>query len=691
MMNYTSTKLKLTSIFLFSITTLFTQAQDLKHCGQTQAYRELYSKHPEIQQHDIALKQQAANKQGSVSKTSTAPYIIPVVFHIMHQYGTENISDAQVIDAVRILNEDYQLKNADTSVIVADFKNLKANVNFEFRLAKLDPNGNCTNGILHVESSTTTIGDDGVKFDQWNPANYLNIWVVKAIQSGAAGYAYYPSSADNWPQIDGIVILSNYVGSIGTGDYYRARALTHEVGHYMDLEHVWGSTNEPGVACGDDGVTDTPETKGWSSCNLSGSVCNPPIIENVQNYMEYAYCSRMFSLGQKQRMEFALTSTIANRNNLWSNSNLLATGTDDASFTGTVVCKPTADFKSNFKNICVNSNILFSDVSYNGPASSWQWTFSGGSPSTSTSSVQSVSYSTAGTYPVKLKVTNSQGADSITKISYITVSPATSTNYTISEGFESGSLATNPNWKIEDGNDGTTWQTGTVGATGSKSAKINNYIADFGEVDNLYSPSINLNAAPNTALTFKIAFAQKATDNTDKLRVLASKNCGQSWTNIYSRQGTALATTTVLTNSNFTPVASQWRTELVTIPSIYLGANTTFKFEFTNGDGNNIYLDDINITSSSSINELNNKNFGIFVFPNPVIENATVNLVSQIDTKVTVEIRDVLGKTIHTLENYNINEGENVININTAHYAKGLYFISVASSNTKVTQKMLVQ
>lgn len=690
MMNNTSIKLKLTGVFLFSLTALFTQAQDLKYCGQTEAIKALHFKHPEIKQHELLLKQQAANKPGSVSKTSTAPYVIPVVFHIMHQYGSENISDAQVMDAVRLLNEDYQLKNADTSSIVADFKNLKADVNFEFRLAKLDPDGNCTNGILHVESATTNIGDDGVKFDQWDPSMYLNIWVVKAIQSGAAGYAYYPSSADGWPAIDGIVILSDYVGSIGSGTYFRARALTHEVGHYMDLEHVWGSTNNPGVACGDDGVMDTPETMGWSSCNLNGSVCNPPIIENVQNYMEYAYCSRMFSLGQKQRMHDAITSSIANRNNLWSPSNLIATGTDDVSFTSTLSCKPTADFKSNVKTACVNSNVIFYDASYNGTVSSWNWTFSGGMPSSSTFSTQSVSYAAPGTYPVKLKVTNSQGADSITKTSYITVGPLASTNYIINEGFESTTLPSS-SWLVENGSDSFSWQIAPVGATGSKSAKISNVFVDAGEVDILYSPSINLNGAPNTAITFKIAHAQKQTDNTDRLKLLVSKNCGQNWLTSYTKQGSALATTTVLISGNYTPSASHWRTEVVTIPSVFLGPNTSFKFEFTSGDGNNIYLDDINITSSSSINELNNSDFGIYIIPNPAVENASILINSQIEGKVNVEIVDILGKTIHHIENHAINEGDNSIHLNTSNYSKGLYFISVSSDKTRVTQKMLVQ
>lgn len=680
---------KLTAALLCTYATIFAQNNDLKHCGQTQALKDLYAKHPELKKHADLIKQQKSQTP-SVKRTSSAPYIIPVVFHIMHQYGSENISDAQVIDAVRILNEDYQLKNADTSIIVPSFKNLKANVNFEFRLAKRDPNGNCTNGILHVNSSTTNVGDDGVKFDQWDPSKYLNIWVVKTIQSGAAGYAYYPASADGWPAIDGIVILSDYVGSIGSGTYFRARALTHEVGHYMDLEHVWGSTNDPGVSCGDDGVSDTPETKGWSSCQLTGSVCNPPIVENVQNYMEYAYCSKMFTLGQKQRMEDAITSNIANRDNLWSPTNLTATGTDDATFTSTVGCKPKADFKANFYKVCENSNITFIDASSNGNASSWNWTFTGGVPATSTASSQVVSYASAGTYAVKLKVTNAQGADSITKTSYITVSPAVSSNTIITEGFETISLPTS-SWKLENGGDAYNWQIAPTGATGTKSIRVGNTYADPGDIDVLISPSINLNGMPNTPMSFKVAFAQKQTDNNDKLKVLVSKNCGQSWSQVYTKQGAGLATSTVMIGGNWTPTASQWRTENITIPYIFIGANTMIKFEFTGGDGNNIYLDDINLLSSVSVKEIAGKDFGIYVSPNPANDFAEVNINSQIETMVSIEVLDVLGKVVHSLKNVKLNDGENNIRLNTSDFAKGIYFINVSSERNKMTQKLMVQ
>lgn len=679
-------------LFIFVIATqlLFSQSYDFLNCGHTQATEKLYAKHPELKQHALQLTQNI-HSNISAAKTTTSTLVIPIVFHVMHQYGSENISDAQVQDAVRILNEDYQLRNADTSTIVPSFKNLKANINIEFRLAKIDPNGNCTNGIVHVYTPLTNQADDGVKFDQWDPSKYLNVWTVKTIGSeGVAGYAYYPSSADGWPQIDGVIILSNYIGSIGTGMYGTARALTHEIGHYLNLAHTWGDTNQPGVACGDDGVTDTPETIGWSSCNLAANTCNPPIIENVQNYMEYAYCSRMFTIGQGQRMNAALNSSIANRNNLWSSSNLLATGTDDASFAATSICQPIADFTSNYTGVCENNSVVFSDLSSNGSPTAWQWSFSGGTPSVSTSQNPTVTYPSAGIYQVKLKSSNSQGSDSITKTSYITVKPNSSSLYNLNEGFESITIP-NADWTLKNGSDNYNWQIYPVGATGTKSIKLNNFYATSGDIDEIIAPSIHLSSLTYT-LTFKLAFAQKATDNTDKLRVLVSKNCGATWSQNYSKTGSALATnggTTV--GGIFTPNASQWRTETVVVPYIFVGPNTTFKFEFTAGGGNNIYIDDINLSIPESVEEIEKFGFGVDVYPNPA--SSTLNLILQTQSTANgyYELYDIIGKKMKQYSFENLNSGNHQIEINTGDLNKGLYFLNVTMNGNTISKKIMIE
>ena len=217
--------------------------------------------------------------------------------------------------------------NADLSTVVAAFTNLTGDAEMEFELAKLDPNGNCTNGIDRIVTPKTYKAGDGAngsnasKINMWPRDKYLNIYTVNNIASGAAGYTYLPGSVS--ASIDGIIILYNYVGSIAPSSVNTSRALGHEIGHWFNLPHVWGGTNQPGVACGDDGVSDTPVTKGWTTCNLtSNDVCNPGTEENVQNYMDYAYCYRMFTKGQCSRMRTSAQSTIAQRNNLWTTSNL---------------------------------------------------------------------------------------------------------------------------------------------------------------------------------------------------------------------------------------------------------------------------------------------------------------------------------------------------------------------------------
>ena len=119
------------------------------------------------------------------------PYIIPMVFHIIHNNGVENITDAQVYDAVRILTNDYTKQNADWPNVRPEFLDIVADVNIEFRLATLDPEGNCTNGITRTVSTQTYDGDfEMTQLIQWPRDQYMNIWVAASAGSGVAGYTY---------------------------------------------------------------------------------------------------------------------------------------------------------------------------------------------------------------------------------------------------------------------------------------------------------------------------------------------------------------------------------------------------------------------------------------------------------------------------------------------------------------------
>lgn len=690
---------KITTLGFVLITSL-TYAQDFKPCSTDDMVKQYFKEHPEAEEAaKLAKAESEAFRAGfrSGNQVATQPFVIPIVFHIIHQYGSENISDAQIRDAVEGMNEDFQLRNADTSLIVAAFKNLKGNAQFELRLATKDPNGNCTNGIDRIYSNETNIGDDGSKLNVWPRNKYLNVWVVKAISSGAAGYSMYPSSVVNYPQGDGVMILSTYVGSIGTGSVGTSRALTHEVGHWSDLEHTWGSTNQPGVSCGDDGVSDTPITKGFTSCNTNtANQCNVNIYENIQNIMDYAYCQRMFTIEQCTRMQAAMSSSISSRNNLGTQANLIATGTDDATFFGTPVsCSPKADFNITPVTICAGGTVSFKDLSFNNSAVTRNWSFSGGSPATSTDSLETVTYPTAGVYSVSLTVSNSAGTNTKTQTALVTVLSNTATysgtNYI--EGFE-GSLIPNTDWTISS-TDAIKWQQVTTAKhSGASCVKINNFSAAAGEVDNLISNTYDLSTITNPFITFWVSYAQAASTNNDRLRVLVSTNCGQSWSQRYSKAGSTLKTVTNPVTSSFLPTtASQWRMESVSLASVATSNNIRIKFEFEGDDGNNIYLDDINIGAINAGLEANLEAVIDFnVMPNPFNETSILAFNLPSHEIVNITVYDVLGKEVKSvLNNEKLASGSYRYELNKKDIgASGIYFVRVNVGGASMMKKIVL-
>ncbi|MFM7078240.1 MAG: hypothetical protein ACKOYC_00465, partial [Bacteroidota bacterium] len=157
---------------------------------------------------------------GTANRGTSVVRVIPVVFHVIHEGGSENISRAQIQNQIDLLNADFRHQNADTVNTPAPFLALAADVEIEFRLATKDPNGNCTDGVVRVNSPLTNNARDNVKAVSYWPSNkYLNVWVVKTIQnlSGSAGivlgFAQFPGGN---AATDGVVLRHDYTGNIGT-------------------------------------------------------------------------------------------------------------------------------------------------------------------------------------------------------------------------------------------------------------------------------------------------------------------------------------------------------------------------------------------------------------------------------------------------------------------------------------------
>jgi PKD repeat protein len=670
---------------------LFTEAQIVAPCGQAHAMDDYFNAHPEhrlirddaVRYLNERTKEMAAQRGGGMTV-----YTIPVVFHVIHNYGTENISDEQILDGLAILNRDYRRQNSDTSVVVDAFDQLVADIGIEFKLATKDPDGNCTSGITRTVSDLTSVGDQSVKdLIMWPRNNYLNIWVVQNA-NGAAGYSQLPPNvAGNWgATTDGIVVRSDYVGATGTSSVQRSRTLTHEAGHWLNLKHTWGDGNEPAVASNcdmDDDVDDTPLTMGWTTCNLTGATCGSP-IDNVQNYMEYSYCSRMFTFGQADRMRAALTSSVAQRNQLITASNLAITGV-----TSPALC--VADFDVDRTIICVGDSIVFNDNSYNYPTS-WTWDFGDGQTLSGVDALVNQNpvhyYSTPGTYTVSLTVANSTGSLTKIKSNLIRVFDSPGQMQVLTEGFESWPNA--DMWAVYNqyGDPGFNMTT-TASASGDQCLRLLNGNTDIIDGrDELISIPFDFAGQDSIVISYKWAFAQKTTNTNDRFRISGTSDCGNNWGLLKIHQGVSNLPTAPDNDGNFVPTADQWAENTIVLTNLsYMSEQFQVKFEFVGKGGNHFYLDDINIFTpgGTSVGTIS-PNTQMFLFPNPTEDAMQMQIESWQQGQYELEMRDATGRIVWTMSTM-FSAGEHRLTI--PQQPSGLYMISLKGEKETIVKRAI--
>lgn len=618
---------------------------------------------------------------------SPPAYIIPVVFHVIHNYGVENISDAQLKDGLDIVNKTFRRLRPDTNSIVAVFQPIHADCEIEFRLAQRDPNGNCHSGINRIASSLTSIGDHSVKsLIQWPPDKYLNVYVVENA-AGLAGHAIFPSDADSLPQWDGIVLTHSYVGTIGTSTLTRSVAFAHECGHYLNLQHIWGGNNVPGFyyyPCADpfkdcnidDHVADTPPTIGWQSCNLSGASCLNP-VDNVQNVMDYSYCNIMFTQGQKIRMHACLNSNIGARNNLWQLSNLIATGVLPVP---APLCA--ADFTATKNIMCstLNNQVTFTNTSYNGAFTSVEWQFPGGIPSSSLSNTPLITYSTPGVYDVSLKVKNGADSAMITKQNFISVVGPAVSSVPFVEDFET-LLSLHGSKFFEISLDSTNhWEiTNLASYSASHSIMLNNYNNTMNTKDELHSQVIDLAGVPSPVIRFKYAFARKDSTSNDLLQVYVAKDCNNSWLLRSSISGAALQSVPPVSVPYFPTSLTEWKEVVASVPLSYSTSTARFKIVFTSKGGNNIFIDDINLDTSLGLDEYQAEN-GALLYPNPVSDIFNLSYFSNTDKKIKITLSDITGNE-QMVTIANCKAGTNIFPFSIYNLSSGMYFVKIAGEN----------
>ncbi|TCP27859.1 putative secreted protein (Por secretion system target) [Tenacibaculum skagerrakense] len=302
---------KITLLFLLLTGVVFAQQQRNCHSMDNLEYRQ--QKDPALKQRMQEIEEFTQNKlmqlQNVQGRIEGSIIKIPVVVHVIYSNAQENISDAQIQSQLDVLNEDFRRTNSDAN----NKWSQAADTQIEFELAAIDPNGNPTSGITRKSSTRTSWGtNDAMKSSSqggvspWNTAEYLNMWVCN-IGGGILGYAQFPGGSAS---TDGVVMSPQYFGSSdkGSGFYLSApfdkgRTTTHEVGHFLNLRHIWGD----GGCSVDDFVSDTPTSDAANYGCATGHVsCGSE--DMVENYMDYSddSCMNLFTVGQKNRMRAVL-------------------------------------------------------------------------------------------------------------------------------------------------------------------------------------------------------------------------------------------------------------------------------------------------------------------------------------------------------------------------------------------------
>lgn len=290
-----------------------TRSNTTRTCGTMPVHRRLLNREPIYLENRASIESLAHSYKRRRDWRRASVTTIPVVVHVVHHTDEENISDEQVLSQIAALTRDFRMRNADASSLPDVWRDLAEDAGVEFVLTNQDADGRPSEGIVRLRTHIAGfIDDDVVKYkargglDAWPADRFLNIWVCPMLD--LLGYAQFPGGP---PQTDGVVIDYRSFGTVGSASapYHLGRTTTHEVGHWLNLWHIWG---DDGMGCtGTDFVDDTPNQSGPNGGNPAFptiSCDNGPDGDLFVNYMDYTddEAMVMFTTGQVVRMHAAL-------------------------------------------------------------------------------------------------------------------------------------------------------------------------------------------------------------------------------------------------------------------------------------------------------------------------------------------------------------------------------------------------
>lgn len=689
---------KIKSSFLTLVVLLGSYSIGLSQCITDEMNKKFREENPELV---IDVNTLTLNDQNTRRATK---YIIPVVFHIVHTDGPENISDEQVLEQMQILNEDFSLTNSNKSNIRNNFIGLAADLEIEFRLAKIDPDGNCTNGIHRVYNETHSNVRDEVKtaVPGWDNRKYLNVWVVSSISTTGngttLGYAYLPFSNAGYK--DGIVMRSDAVGDyIGTARF-EGSTLTHEVGHYFGLLHPFqGECDDEDLELAEVNLglctDDTPpvaSSTANANCSPTAMSCSNE-LDMWENFMDYSdgHCQSMFTSCQKELVHYVLESSQLRRRTLYQESNLIATG---VMLPTTVTAKPAANFSVSSTTVCAGQPIQFFDESCKQTVETRKWTLSGSSIATTNSENPIVTYNEPGVYEVKLTVSNSSGEDSKTMSNYINVRPSVAYQKYIHEDMEE--IVLNENGWANPEIGGTKWEvTSEAYYSGGKSIKIPiNSNSNMGTKHILDIPAIDLRSYEglNPKISFMVGYLRASSSDFEILRIYVSNDCGETFEQKKQIVGAGLSSSSTIKSNHIPADKSEWVRVYYSLNQYDNDSNVIIRLEVESAAGNSVYIDDINISQFyTDVKQIKNTTNFVEVYPNPNDGNMQIELHSKNNSNIEISLLDLTGKKVSTLYNGETIKGINTFEVsNKEALSNGIYYLQVNMDGVSSFKKISI-
>lgn len=579
-----------------------------------------------------------------IARIQEGPRLIPVVVHVIHTGSAigsgANIPESQINEQIRILNEDFRRLNADATNTPAEFLPVAADANIEFILAKQDPNGLPTNGIVRVQgtksaydpnSDATLIG----QISQWNPDEYMNIWVVPLVQP-YIGYASFPISDlpglnfSPTPAImDGVTIDYRYFGIGGNAtSASRGRTATHEVGHFFGLRHIWGD----GGCEVDDFVADTPAQDASNNvCNANPSKFSCGGNNMIQNYMDYTpdACMNLFTIGQVERYNVVLESSprrVTLVNNRATQEPVLLNR--DLSLSKILqpvdaICDlnviPQVEVQNLGSSLITSARIEFLRNGVVIENRRFNLNLTTGESTTLAFNPYLLE---PGDNQIQFQITlvNDQSDENAANNVRFS-SPVLQGE--INLPYEYNLQAFPGDWVISNPDQSITWEKTSISIGGQtqEAIFIRNYEYEApGQYDYFISPIIDLTRYPNAQLVFEMAHAAyNQAGYQDELLISVSEDCGSEFDLIdvnYQKSGVRLETSPA-TLDEFIPSSNdQFRTEIFNLKEFQSLGKVRVSITSKNSYGNNIYLRNIRILPNEEF-KYDLKIEGI-VNPNPI-------------------------------------------------------------------------